>query len=237
MRRRGRVIISVVVAFGLLGGGVASAFQVRKNIQDADNAHQLAVKCHEINDKIKAQGSPMVNIGDGGRSVDILGDSYAAGDYLGNAADSWVHRLAALEDLTAHVDAIGGTGFTNGGPCGVQAFSARVDEVLATKPQVVIIEGGLNDHAADQHAFERSASALMDKFSEVKTVVVIGPTHAPAVDGCDKIDAALRSAAESKGRQYVSAYAWKLDFAQDGIHLTPGGHAAYADHVAAAARL
>ena len=65
-------------------------------------------------------------------------------------------------------------------------------------------------------------------------MVVVGPANAPSKRGLEDIDAALRTAATENGRQYVSALGWDLEFVPDNLHLTPAGHAAYAEQAAKA---
>ncbi|MDO5743504.1 MAG: SGNH/GDSL hydrolase family protein [Micrococcaceae bacterium] len=231
--RVGRLVIGAVAALALVGGGGAAALQVRKNIQQADGVQRQVAQCEAIKRTINSQGS-VVTLGEGSQTVAILGDSYAAGDYLDSPADGWVGQLADAKDWAVQVDAIGGTGFINGGPCLTHKFGARVDSILATDPDVVLIEGGLNDHGRPSEALAAAVSALLDDFAAVPSIIVVGPTNAPAITDDEAVDTAMRQAVESKGRTYVSAYDWELEFLPDGIHMTKDSHARYASKLGAA---
>lgn len=207
--------------------------QVRKNLQEQQGVERLAALCRDINQDILDNGR-VVKVSSGTKPVAVLGDSYAAADFLADPSDGWVSQLGKAEGWATSVSGIGGTGFINGGPCGTQHFSTRVADVLDSKPRMVIVEGGLNDHGKPVDAIELSVSALLDSLAEVPEVVVVGPTDAPAITDDEAVDAAMKSAVERVGRTYISAYGWELGFLPDGIHMTADGHASYASKLGAA---
>lgn len=232
--RLNRVVIGSVVGLALVGGGgSATALQVRKNIQEQQGVEQFASLCRDINREIHDNGAT-VTVGSGSHAVTVLGDSYAAADFLGRTSDGWVAQLGKANGWTVKVNAIRGTGFINGGPCGTQQFSTRIDDVLASKPRTVIVEGGLNDHGKPPAAISGAVSYLLEELKTVPEVIVVGPTDAPAINDEADVDRAMKAAVESNGRTYVSAYKWELPFLPDGTHLTVEGHASYAKQLGVA---
>jgi hypothetical protein len=71
------------------------------------------------------------------------------------------------------VRGIGRTGFVNGGTCGNQSFPTRVDEVVADDPEMVIVEGGLND--AGQSGIGAAAREVLARIPATIRVVVVWP--------------------------------------------------------------
>lgn len=201
--------------------------QVRKNIQEQQDNERLASLCRDINKEIHDAGAT-VKVGSGSHMVTVLGDSYAAASLLEQESEGWVTQLGKANDWAANVNAIMGTGFINGGPCGTQQFSTRLENVLATDPKTVIVAGGLNDHGKPGEAIAAAVSTLLEGLKEVPEVIVVGPTDAPAIDDDSMVDAAMKAAVEAEGRTYISAYEWELPFLADGVHMTKEGHASYA---------
>lgn len=190
------------------------------------------VACDRVRAYAKQTGA-VQRLGDGSRVVTVLGDSYSTGDTLENRDDAWTYRLAA--DLPATVDVIaqGGTGFVNAGFCGDGTFAARAGDV-PDDDSLLIIEGGLNDVGRPSGSVERAARQLLSDFSG-RDVVLVGPVNAPATTGEQEVDRELRRAAGDYDVQYVSALGWSgISFGPDRKHMTPAGHAVYAQGVAAA---
>ena len=168
----------------------------------------------------------------GSTRVDVLGDSYSVGTTLSDPKDeAWDILLARREHWNLTVRGIGRTGFVNGGYCSNQSFPFRVRQVVADNPQMVIVEGGLND--AGQSGIGAAVRAVLAKIPATIRVVVIGPTDAPGRRGADKktIDRELAAAA---GTRYVSPLRWRLQFGPDGIHMTAAGNRVLADHLSTA---
>jgi lysophospholipase L1-like esterase len=228
-----RVIIGAVVGVTVLGGGTAAAIQMRKNIQEDQDVRAQAALCESIKAGIKSAGA-IHAVGGGSVKVAVLGDSYAAGEHLPDPSTGWVPTLAKSEKWAVGLDAIGGTGFLNGGPCVTHNFASRIADVVSSKPQLLIIQGGLNDHGRDAETETKAVTKILDQAKAIKTVIVIGPADTPKVTDEAPTDAAIKDATETAGRTYISALGWHdLTYIDDGLHLTPEGHAAYARHVAA----
>jgi hypothetical protein len=69
---------------------------------------------------------------------------------------------------------------------------------------------------------------LLNEFSDIKQVVVVGPNTVRDSKNVAEIDAALASAAKKAGAQYVSTLGWAVEFGPDGGHLSERGHEQYA---------
>jgi lysophospholipase L1-like esterase len=220
--RRAIVIGSaVVVGVGLIAGA--------HKLHASYVTHQA---CASIRADGRSAGTVDV-IGSGPRRITVIGDSYAAGDTLADRSDAWVDDFAAETDATVTVLAEGGTGFTNPGFCGDNAFGSRVDRIAATKPDLVIIEGGLNDTGAsadDERTAVRSVLRGLGAFD----VVMVGPVAVPAVTGEARVDAWLEKAAGSAKVRYVSALRWDIDLGADDKHPSARGHTEFARRLAAA---
>lgn len=168
----------------------------------------------------------------GSTRVDVLGDSYAVGTTLSDPQhQAWDILLARREHWNLTVRGIGRTGFVNGGYCGNQSYPTRVRQVLADRPQMIIVEGGNND--AGQSGIGAAARAVLAKIPSTVRVVVIGPTDAPGRDGADQ-RTTDRELAAAAGPRYISPLRWRLHYGPDEIHMTAAGNGALADHLATA---
>jgi acyl-CoA thioesterase-1 len=158
--------------------------------------------------------------GHGERTV-VIGDSYSAGLGLRRPGDSWAAELPGR----VHVYGFSGSGFSRGAsPCSAVAFDQRARRALATDPDLVVIEGGLNDFdqpAADIRAgFRRLLREVGDRH-----VLVVGPPSAPQrARSAARVDAILRAEAAQTGTPYLSMLRQHFDYLPDRLHLTASGH-------------
>lgn len=222
-----------VLTWGLtlaFAGGMAVAAPSAVKIIEIEASR--ARDCTAVSKWVQSRGAFMSS-GRGETNVVVLGDSYAAGEKLQDRYASWAFDLAEQRDWTIHVDGIGKTGFASGGFCGRQSFATRTGPITRLQPDVLIIEGGLNDGDYSVDDVEDAANATLAAVEAIPSVIVIGPTQAPSRSGMDAVDSALTKAAARHSRQYISALAWDLPFQSDGLHLTPAGHRQYAAHVGA----
>lgn len=68
-------------------------------------------------------------------------------------------------------------------------------------------------------------------------LVVVGPAGAPSRAAyVDRVDALLAELSARHDVAYLSALDVDLDYLDDRLHLTPAGHAAFGDWVAAGVR-
>ncbi len=163
-----------------------------------------------------------------GPQVAVIGDSYAQGSGLDDPAGSWPSRL----DGRVVVDGFGGSGFSaEASPCREVAFVLRVTRALAADPDLVVVQGGLNDHDVDESAVRRGVRATL-RLLEGRRVVVVGPPAAPLrAAGAARVDALLDDITSAAGVPYVRTSAWELEYLPDRLHLTPRGHETFGDRV------
>lgn len=215
--RRGAVAITLIL--GVLVG--TSAWQGSQ----ADSARAERCARNQADSEQRAR----LDAGTG-RRIAVIGDSYSVGLGLDDLADSWPSRLPGR----VHVEGFSGSGFSQGASaCGRVWYAARAGRALASKPDVVVVEGGLNDFDQPSAAIAAGADDVLRRLNGV-TVVVVGPAPAPSRAGeVARVDAVLAGAAQRHGATYVSAAAWDLEYLDDRLHLTLAGHREFGDLVAA----
>lgn len=195
-------------------------------------AEAMAGPCRAIEASVEARGG-WVTYGDGDGLIAVLGDSYAAGFGLDPGDASWPEILADEASASVMVDAIAATGYVNGGFCGGDTFSTRVVELVALAPDVLVIEGGLNDwEAGERDVLEAARAVLADV--DAPEVIVVGPARTPARPDVAGVVGALSAAAGEAGATFVDVRTLELAFLADGLHPTPEGHRAFAAAVLAA---
>ncbi len=131
------------------------------------------------------------------------------------------------------IDGASGTGMVNGGLC-QEPYGSRVQQVLARRPQRVVVEVGLNDTAVSADVERHAAAAVLARLTSVPVVNVVGLPPVPGKRLADvrRVDGALRDASQRAGRHYVTALGWQLPYLPDGVHLTAAGHQQFAELVA-----
>lgn len=216
--RGSRFVVSFIASVVIIAGGGAAAVQIKDNITNGQ-------RCETVKARIAETGAVVHGTGPAGTAA--LGDSYAAGDWLDDRSKGWAYSVAE------NVAGVGLTGYTNGGYCGDGSFSDRLSQVTDLRPSTLIIQGGLNDSEASGRNIEDAADDLLEQVADIQTVVLVGPTNAPAKSDLAKVDRALAAAAAKHRREYISALTWDLEFLPDRLHLTPAGHAEFADLVKA----
>ena len=217
----------------LVGGAVYAGRNIVTSIQAAQQKDE---RC-KAETAYAAEHGSVIEAATGKTDVVILGDSYTTGEFLTDRSKGWAYQVGQGKDWALKLNGVGGTGFVNPGPCGSQAYSDRIARTLTLKPQVLIVEGGLNDANATPADIQAGARLVLKQASEVPTVIVVGPAAPPTVKDYAAIDQALSEAATAEGRQYISALDWDLEFLPDGLHLTEASHAEFASNVARQLRL
>jgi lysophospholipase L1-like esterase len=218
---RKKVWIFAAVVLVLAGG--STAYAVRQSVMQAQACGIVQAQIAEIG-LVRT-----VTMGSG--SVVVLGDSYSVGSGLTDRTKAWPALVGKAEGWTTQVAGVGGTGFVNEGPCGGQSFGNRLGLAMSQSPETLIIAGGINDSESDPAAVGSAANALLGQVASISSVVLVGPSNAPAKKNIPAIDHALAEAAAANGREYVSALTWDLDYQPDGLHPTEAGHQAYARHI------
>ena len=165
-----------------------------------------------------------------GERVVVIGDSWSAGLGLDHPAQSWPSRLPGR----VHVAGFSGSGFSEkASPCGRVSFADRAPAALANGADLLVVEGGLNDY--DRSGAEiRAGFARVMKYAAAYRTVVVGPATAPArAAKVPRVDRLLGRLSEKYGVPYVSTVDLRLSYLDDRLHMTPAGHRAFGDAVAA----
>ena len=165
-----------------------------------------------------------------GRDVLVIGDSYSVGFGVA-ASQSWPTRLPGQ----VHVDGFSGSGFSrDASGCGDFSYGARASRSLPDQPDLVVVEGGLNDFDQPRRAIRAGFAALMTELAG-RQVLVVGPVPAPdRARAVPAVDAQLARLSEKYGVGYLSMLDADLSYLDDGLHLTAAGHREFGDRVAAA---
>jgi acyl-CoA thioesterase-1 len=164
-----------------------------------------------------------------GERVVVIGDSWSVGLGLERSADSWPSRLPG----TVHVAGFSGSGFSeHASTCGAVSFADRAPAVRSGA-DLVVVAGGLNDF--DQPDAEiRAGLARLMRVLEGDRVVIVGPAAAPSrASAVPHVDTLLASLATQYDVSYVRTSGLDLPYLDDHLHLTPAGHQAFGDYVAA----
>jgi lysophospholipase L1-like esterase len=175
----------------------------------------------------------------------FLGDSYTVG--VGAAGPTYAERVADRLGWIRIDAAQSGTGYVADGGGGDRSpFADRVDDVAAADPDVVVVQGSVNDVGADPADVGAAATALYADLAAAvpdARVVVLGPPEAPGVprDAVGAVRDALAGAAGVAGLTFADPIAggWLTppgDSYADALHPDDEGHAALADGLVAALR-
>ncbi|MBD3916533.1 SGNH/GDSL hydrolase family protein [Nocardioides hwasunensis] len=165
-----------------------------------------------------------------GERVLVIGDSWSVGLGQDDLARSWATQLAG----EVHVAGFSGSGFSErASGCGRVAFADRAPTaVAAVRPQLVVVEGGLNDYDQPDRAIDRGFRDLMADLAG-RRVVVVGPATAPSrAAAVPRVDEVLARLSAVYGVPYIATSDLDLDYLDDRLHLTEGGHREFGDAVA-----
>lgn len=215
--RRPWLVATVVIAMAAVA--LTVALGVRAQSADVDRCDRFAAD---------SRGRAAVVTGSGERVV-VIGDSWSAGLGLDRPGTSWPSRLAG----EVHVAGFSGSGFSeHASTCTHVAFADRAGRALRGGADLVVVEGGLNDF--DQSDAEiRAGFARLVRALRGHRVVVVGPASAPSrAADVPRVDRLLASLAERHDVPYVATSGLDLAYLDDGLHLTPAGHAAFGEYVA-----
>ena len=185
----------------------------------ADRAGAGPTRCQQH--RADSRERAAVVTGEGVRVL-VIGDSWSVGLGQDDLGRSWAADLPG----EVHVAGFSGSGFSAGASgCGRVSFHDRAAPALAaTRPRLVVVEGGLNDHDQPAAAIERGFRALMADLAGQR-VVVVGPADAPSRSrAVPRVDALLEELSGTYGVPYVATSDLDLDYLADGLHLTEAGH-------------
>ena len=222
MVHRGNVGRLGVVALALLLLGAFTAVRI------ADRAGAELVRCQQH----RADARTRAAVDAGRPSTLVIGDSWSVGLGLEDLSRSWPSRLP---------DAVGVAGFSGSGfsarasTCGRVSFADRAPTALSSlssRPDLVVVEGGLNDYDQPASATERGFRDLMRVLAG-QHVVVIGPASAPArARAIPRVEALLARLCAEYAVPYVATSDLELDYLDDRLHLTMDGHEEFGEAVA-----
>jgi lysophospholipase L1-like esterase len=204
-----------------------------------------------VPDSLLPPAEPPPTIAPGDTAAVFLGDSYTQGWGASEPSRRWSALVAAESGWVEVNQGQGGTGIvsTSGlGGCGLvycPTYLERVPDVLAVRPDIVVIAGGQNDLAdlaadpdAVRAALEETYIAIRQGLPEAR-IIAVGPSLAqPGNPLIEELDEWVRSTAAQVGAEYVSL----LDVIEpamvtaDGVHVGDAGHRAIADRVLAGIR-
>lgn len=179
----------------------------------------------------RAETSRATTVTGSGADVLVIGDSWSAGWRLARPAGSWPTSLPGR----VHVDGFPGSGFSaHASPCGRFAFAERVAaDLRRSDPALVVLQGGLNDFDQSDAAITAGFHRALGRLSG-RQVVVVGPATAPSrARQVPRVDTLLRGLSTEAGVPYVSSTDLVLPYLPDRLHLTPAGHRAYGEAIAA----
>ena len=192
----------------------------------ADRADADPTRCQQH--RLDARERASIVTGEGS-PVLVIGDSWSIGLGQDDLGASWAGRLPGK----VHVAGFSGSGFSaRASGCGRVSFHDRAPSALGTRPQLVVVEGGLNDHDQPAAAIDRGFRDLMADLAG-HLVVVVGPADAPVRSAAvPRVDALLESLSEQYGVPYVRTTDLDLAYLPDRLHLTEDGHREFGDAVA-----
>jgi lysophospholipase L1-like esterase len=192
-----------------------------------------------------------------GPRLALVGDSYAVGSQGGNQRGlSYVPKMARLlgcRDFTMST-AAGGTGLI--APGSYVKYQDRLGDVTRIAPDIIIIQGTLNDGAQTAADVKAAAIAYVNAVRSAlpNALVVICGTLYAATPGTTYTahSAALNDAATDRGVPFINPIGWftgtgnntapasngNADYyrASDGAHPSPLGHDYIANRMAGAMR-
>jgi lysophospholipase L1-like esterase len=139
-------------------------------------------------------------------SVTFLGDSWTVG--LG-ATDSGGYAVLTAELLGWRYTALGvnGSGYVQAGEG--SPFGDRIDAALSDRPDVLVVQGSLNDSLSDVEDVATAARATLGRVADAADpatrVLVVGAPSCPGVDDgtIGAINDVLAEAADTAGLPFV----------------------------------
>ncbi|AOT01969.1 SGNH/GDSL hydrolase family protein [Arthrobacter sp. U41] len=220
---------------GVPGGPAAAGSQGHRELTQAAAPGSIPAGTIHRN---PANGRDEVVVADIARTAVLIGDSQS------EPAGSWPRRALAGLGYAVHFCGGGGTGFVaSNGPTGnyIDALQ-RGDWLLPSgSPPLVLIEGGGNDAAlgaTDQQILanaERLITSVRQRYPEAR-LAMVGTLARGAANGGGRrteVDALLGTVAARHSIPFVGVGDWLTrhnltKLMADGVHMSPGGHAALA---------
>lgn len=182
-------------------------------------------------------------------TVLVFGDSWTYGSAATEPTLGYAYVLAELIDAETVVNGVRGSGYLKPGADG-PAFGERIAALdPALKPDLILIQGSINDRAQGEAGYREAVAAAWDamtaKYPEA-AIVILGPAphELPVGAATARIDADLSELAAARGWWYISPVRQEWITAQNYLdvidvgfgrkHPSTGGHRYLAEKVAAA---
>jgi len=178
----------------------------------------------------------------------VFGDSWTYGSAATTPELGYAYLLADLLGGQTIVDGVRGSGYLVPGLDG-GTFGERIADLDPTAaPDLVIIEGSINDRKVAATGYLDAVTAAWDALEAIypeATIVVLGPAPQvlPVESATARIDEDLAGLAAKRGWAYLSPlaedwitpanYGWIIDTGIGRNHPTTAGHAYLAERVAA----
>ena len=190
----------------------------------------------------RADRAPAGTVLDGTPVVAFLGDSWTVG-VGATGSDGYAPRTAALLGWSYRNFGVSGSGYSVPGPYD-SLFAERIAPLAAAHPDVVVVQGSLNERGSTAGAL---APAAEETLAELRTaldpgtpVLVLGASYNPGTPDAtmDWINAAVADAAAGNGLPFIDvARANWTDPADpsvwaDTIHPDDRGHQLIAERLA-----
>lgn len=215
----GKVRRLIVAGFALL---LLGAFL---SVRIADRAGAELARCQQHRSDARERAAS--DAGERAATL-VIGDSWSVGLGLDDLTGSWPSQLGPSDEV--RVAGFSGSGFSSrASGCGRVSFADRAPTAVSTRPDLVVVEGGLNDFDQPAAATERGFRDLMRALAG-QHVVVVGPASAPArASAVPRVDALLARLCAEYAVPYVATSDLELDYLDDRLHLTEGGHEEFGD--------
>jgi lysophospholipase L1-like esterase len=175
----------------------------------------------------------------GTAKIAFLGDSFVAG--YGGGGGSYVDRVGTILDATITADGVVGSGIVNFGQ-GLP-YGQRVDALLASNPDILVIQGSVNDLQTSSSAVAAAAQSLVERAKAHRPrvkVVLVGPIYlaSEVLPALLEQRASLAAVARNAKITYVDPNGWITDvtaptlIGPDRIHPTAAGYSVIATKMA-----
>lgn len=178
----------------------------------------------------------------------VFGDSWTYGSAASDPTLGYAYVLGQTLGWDTVVDGVRGSGYLKPGWDG-GSFGERIAALdPALDPDLVIVEGSINDRRLPAEGYREAVTAAWDALAAVypdATVVILGPAPQvlPVEPATARIDADLRALTAERGWWYISPiaeewitsenYPWVIDTSDVGRdHPSTEGHAYLAERVA-----
>ncbi|WP_344817634.1 SGNH/GDSL hydrolase family protein [Microbacterium soli] len=172
-------------------------------------------------------------------TVLVFGDSWTYGSAATPRTHGYAHLLGGLLHGTTIIDGVRGSGYQKPGIDGPD-YATRIRSLDAgIAPDLIIIQGSINDRREDPATFPAAVNAAWDALADVfpdAPVVVLGPAphELPVGASTARIDHDLSVLAAQRAWWYISPvqeewittadYPWIIDAGPGLLHPSDAGH-------------